>query len=143
MSDSDPRDYRSLGDLLRDAREERKLGLEQVNEATRISVRVIQALETDDLEAASGLIYARGFVRTLALFYDLDPEWMGGKLDALAGETSRPVLPVDEEDDVIAGPVPDPVSEEPEQATGPKWEVESTRVRHVGAAAGPKPRRKP
>ena len=66
MSDSDPRDYRSLGDLLRDAREERKLGYEQVNEATRISVRVIQALETDDLEGVSGPIYARGFVRTLA-----------------------------------------------------------------------------
>jgi|GEM_PF-3507461 len=138
MSESDPRDYRSLGDLLRDAREERKLGLDQVNEATRISQRVIQALETDDLEAASGLIYARGFVRTLALYYDLDPEWLGGKLDALAGETSRPVAPVDDEDDVIAGPVPDPVSAEPEQPTGPKWEVESTRVRHVGAAAGPK-----
>ena len=51
------------------------------------------ALEKDDLEGASGPVYARGFVRTLANFYDLDPEWLDAKLDQLAGETSRPVLP--------------------------------------------------
>lgn len=134
MTESDPRDYRSLGDLLRDARAERKLTLEQVNESTRISVRVLRALEQDDLEAASGPIYARGFVRTLAKFYDLDPEWLGAKLDQLAGETSRPVLPVDDEGEIIAGPLADPVVEEQAPPTGPKWEVESTRVRRVGAS---------
>jgi cytoskeleton protein RodZ len=138
MSDADPRDYRSLGDLLRDAREEKQVSFEQLNESTRISVRVLKALEQDDLEAASGIIYVRGFVRTLAAFYDLDPEWLGAKLDALAGETSRPVLPVDDEDDVIAGPVPDPVVEEVPVETGPKWEVESTRIRHVGAKSTPR-----
>jgi cytoskeleton protein RodZ len=138
MSDADPRDYRSLGDLLRDAREEKQVSFEQLNESTKISVRVLKALEQDDLEAASGVIYVRGFVRTLAGFYDLDPEWLGAKLDALAGETSRPVLPVEDDDDVIAGPVADPVSEEPPAETGPKWEVESTRIRHVGASSSPR-----
>jgi hypothetical protein len=98
MSDADPRDYRSLGDLLRDAREEKQVSFEQLNESTKISVRVLKALEQDDLEAASGVIYVRGFVRTLAGFYDLDPEWLGAKLDALADETSRPVLPVEDDD---------------------------------------------
>lgn len=138
MSDSDPRDYRSLGDLLRDARTERKLTLEAVNQSTRISVRVIEALEKDDLEAASGAIYARGFVRTLAGYYDLDPEWLGAKLDALAGETTRPVLPVDNSDGVIAGPVDTVVEKSPKVEAVPKWEVESTRVRKVGAASSPK-----
>lgn len=138
MSENDPRDYRSLGDLLRDARAERKLNLEQVNESTKISSRVLQALEQDDLDAASGVVYARGFVRTLALFYDLDPEWLGAKLDQLAGETSRPVMPVADDDGVIAGPVDDPVEEDQPEAAGPKWEVESTRVRHVGASQGTK-----
>ncbi len=138
MSESDPRDYRSLGDLLRDARQEKQVSLEQLNESTRISVRVLKALEQDDLEAAAGLVYVRGFVRTLALYYDLDPEWLGAKLDALAGETSRPVLPVDGDDDVIAGPVADPVPDEVPEDTGPKWEVESTRIRHVGAGSSPR-----
>lgn len=138
MSDDDPRDYRSLGDLLRDAREEKELSFEQLNEATRISVRVLQAIEQDDLEGASGLIYMRGFVRTLATFHDLDPDWLGAKLDALAGETSRPVMPVDGEDEVIAGPVADPVIDEEPEDTGPKWEVESTRIRHVGATSTPR-----
>lgn len=136
MTDSDPRDYRSLGDLLRDSREERKLSLEQVNESTRISVRVLRALEQDDLEGASGAIYARGFVRTLARFYDLDAEWLDAKLDQLAGETSRPVLPVDDDGEVIAAPLSDAVEEERPVETGPKWEVESTRVRKVGASTG-------
>lgn len=138
MSDNDPRDYRTLGDLLRDAREERKLDHEQVNEATKISPRVLEALEKDDLEGASGAVYARGFVRTLAKFYDLDPEWLGAKLDQLAGETSRPVLPVEDDDGVIAGPVGDPVVEEKAAETAPKWEVESTRVRKVGSTGGTK-----
>jgi transcriptional regulator with XRE-family HTH domain len=137
MSDNDPRDYRSLGDLLRDARQERKLSFEQVNDATKISARVLMALEKDDLEGASGPVYARGFVRTLANFYDLDPEWLDAKLDQLAGETSRPVLPVDGDDGVIAGPIKDPEVEEA-ASTGPKWEVESTRVRHVGAGGSGK-----
>lgn len=138
MSDNDPRDYRTLGDLLRDARKERKLDLEQVNEATKISVRVLEALEKDDLDGASGAVYARGFVRTLARFYDLDPEWLGAKLDQLAGETSRPVLPVEDDEGVIAGPVDDPVVEEDQADLAPKWEVESTRVRKVGGSSGAK-----
>jgi len=138
MSDNDPRDYRTLGDLLRDSREERKLNHEQVNEATKISPRVLEALEKDDLDGASGVVYARGFVRTLAIFYDLDPEWLGAKLDQLAGETSRPVLPVEDEDGVIAGPVDDPVVDEEPADTAPKWEVESTRVRKVGTTSGTK-----
>jgi cytoskeletal protein RodZ len=138
MSDNDPRDYRTLGDLLRDAREERKLDHEQVNEATKISPRVLEALEKDDLEGASGVVYARGFVRTLAKFYDLDPEWLGAKLDQLAGETSRPVLPVEDDDGVIAGPVGDAEVESSPVATAPKWEVESTRVRKVGSSGGTK-----
>ena len=56
----------SVGEMLRAAREKKGLTLEAVNQATRISIRVLKALEQDDLEAFESEIYLKGFVRSYA-----------------------------------------------------------------------------
>ncbi len=62
-----------VGRSLRDAREERGLGLREVTQATRIASRYLEALEDDaPLDAFPAPVYARFFLREYAQFLDLD-----------------------------------------------------------------------
>ncbi|MFN2176822.1 MAG: RodZ domain-containing protein [Anaerolineales bacterium] len=62
----------SVGDQLRQAREERSLSLEQVAHATHMRVHYLRALESNDLESIPSLAQARGFLRAYAGFLGLD-----------------------------------------------------------------------
>ena len=70
---------KTIGEILRAAREERKLSVEQVNRETKISPQTITALEADDFEGFPSETYLKGFLRTYADFLGLD----GGKLWAM------------------------------------------------------------
>lgn len=59
---------------LREARESRGLSVRQVSEATRLSARVLTALEEERPEALPPGIYRRSAVRTFAREVGLDPE---------------------------------------------------------------------
>ncbi len=72
---------KTVGEILRAAREERKLSVEQVNRETKISVQTISALEEDDFDAFPSETYLKGFVRTYAEFLGLD----GNRLWAMIG----------------------------------------------------------
>lgn len=61
----------SIGTRLRQAREKRQLGLEQVSETTRIRIHYLRALEDDDLSAIPSAAQARGFLRLYADFLGL------------------------------------------------------------------------
>ncbi|HEU5253723.1 MAG TPA: helix-turn-helix transcriptional regulator [Solirubrobacterales bacterium] len=61
-----------VGNKLREARARRKLSLQEVEEATRIRGRYLQAIEDEDWEQLPGETYARAFVRTYADFVGLD-----------------------------------------------------------------------
>ena len=63
-----------VGSKLREARTRRKLSLQQVEEATKIRARYLQAIENEDWEQLPGETYARAFVRTYAAFVGLDGE---------------------------------------------------------------------
>jgi cytoskeletal protein RodZ len=64
----------SIGEKLRDARIARGLTIEQVSASTKISQRIVRAIEADDLRRVPGGVFIRGFLRMYAREVDLDPE---------------------------------------------------------------------
>jgi cytoskeletal protein RodZ len=90
---------KTIGELLRAAREEKKLSLEQVNRETKISAQTIRALEQDDFGAFSSDIYLKGFLRTYAQFLGLD----GNRLWSMMAQRSQT----------------------PGAGSGPRWEIET------------------
>ena len=63
-----------FGGKLREARERRGVTLRQIAGATKISVRVLEALERNDISLLPGGIFSRAFVRSYAIEVGLDPE---------------------------------------------------------------------
>jgi transcriptional regulator with XRE-family HTH domain len=64
----------SFGENLRRERELRGIALHDIAEATKISVRFLQALEQDRIDLLPGGIFRRAFVRQYARYVGLDPE---------------------------------------------------------------------
>ncbi|MET0624655.1 MAG: helix-turn-helix domain-containing protein [Pyrinomonadaceae bacterium] len=56
----------SLGEQLRRARTERGVGLREVSEQTRITMRHLEAIEADDYKALPGGIFNKSFVKSYA-----------------------------------------------------------------------------
>ena len=63
-----------LGQLLRETREQKGVSLEEVEEATHIRLKFLQALEEGDFGAWPAETYVKGFLRTYAMYLELDPE---------------------------------------------------------------------
>lgn len=63
-----------FGARLRAAREQRGLTLRVVADATKISVRALEALERNEIARLPGGIFSRAFVRAYAVEVGLDPE---------------------------------------------------------------------
>lgn len=64
----------SVGTKLREARTRRKLSLADVEAATKIRCRYLQAIENDEWDQLPGDTYARAFIRTYGRFLGLDGE---------------------------------------------------------------------
>ena len=63
-----------IGATLREARNRRKVGLSEVEAATRIRVRYLQAIESEEWDVLPGDVYVRSFIRTYASYLGLDGE---------------------------------------------------------------------
>ena len=63
-----------VGKRLREARTRRKLTLPEVEAATKIRGRYLQAIENEDWDQLPGETYARAFIRTYAALLGLDGE---------------------------------------------------------------------
>ena len=63
-----------IGSSLRAAREHHQLELSQVERATRIRARYLQALEDERFDVLPGAAYAKGFLRTYADYLGLDAQ---------------------------------------------------------------------
>ncbi len=63
----------SFGDELRRERLVREVTLEEISEATKISVRLLSALERSDLVKLPAPVFTRGFIRAYCLHLGLDP----------------------------------------------------------------------
>lgn len=64
----------SLGEKLRQAREERGISLTEVAEQTRISPHYLESIERDDYKPLPGGIFNKGFVKSYAKFVGLDEQ---------------------------------------------------------------------
>src|SRR4051812_38839401 len=62
----------SLGEKLRQARDERGISVSEVAEQTRISPLYIKAIENDDYKPLPGGIFNKGFVRSYARYVGFD-----------------------------------------------------------------------
>ena len=63
-----------LGQILRQARENKGLSLEEAHEETRINVQYLEALENGEYSVLPSTTHTRGFLRNYARFLGLDPE---------------------------------------------------------------------
>ena len=66
----------TIGQRLKAEREEQRLTLEKVFEATRIRVQYLQALEEDDLSVMPSPVQARGYLRNYAEYLGFDVDKM-------------------------------------------------------------------
>ena len=62
-----------VGDELRQARIRRGRSLQQANQATRIALRYLEAIEAEDWDRMPAATYARGFISSYAQYLGLDP----------------------------------------------------------------------
>ncbi len=64
----------SLGEELKRERELRDISLREISEATKISMRILEAIERNNFRALPGGIFNRNFLRAYADFIGIDSE---------------------------------------------------------------------
>lgn len=69
-----------IGRFLEQARKERGLSLEEVEQATKIRKRYLAGLESEDYAILPDAVYAQGFLKTYANFLGLDGEALSRQL---------------------------------------------------------------
>ena len=81
-----------FGEELRRERQIREISLEEISSATKISVRLLTALEQGDVRRLPAPAFTRGFIRAYALHLGIDPEEkVNAYLADLSGENSNEV----------------------------------------------------
>lgn len=78
-----------VGNKLRETRTRRKLTLQEVEAATKIRARYLQAIENEDWEQLPGDTYARAFIRTYGALLGLDGDRLAEDQRRLQG-AARP-----------------------------------------------------
>ncbi|MFN7992062.1 MAG: DUF4115 domain-containing protein [Bryobacteraceae bacterium] len=101
----------SVGDTLRRERLRKELDLEQISRETKISARLLEAIEHDQYELLPGRVFAKSFVRQYARFLGLDEE-------ELASEVQRAIQP-EEDLPSFAQTTPEPTFKVPKVS---QWE---------------------
>lgn len=76
---------RSVGAMLRVAREEQGLSVNDIAESTRIRSALIREIESDNFFGCGDTFYARGHLRSIAVTVGLDPAGVLAQFDAVAG----------------------------------------------------------
>src|SRR5262245_10290305 len=104
----------SFGESLRRERELRQISLREIAEATKISLRYLDALERDDFRHLPGGVFNKGFVRAYAQFIGVDPESM---VTAYLEEEQRQRAEA-QSVAAAAGPVPEPL---PDPRSAARW----------------------
>lgn len=127
----------SIGQRLKEAREEQRLTIEKAFEATRIRVQYLHALEADDLSVMPSPVQARGYLRNYAEYLGLDVSRL---LDEMReANTQKPpdvvigpadISPVEETSLPEPTPVPEPA---PIEAVTPGIKPKPTRRKKIAS----------
>jgi cytoskeleton protein RodZ len=80
-----------FGERLERERTKRGVKLEQVAEATKISSRMLRALETEEFEKLPGGVFNRGFARSYARYLGLNENEIVAQYIEAAGEQEQPL----------------------------------------------------
>lgn len=88
---------RSLGQTIKEARQDQGITLEEAAHATKIKEHYLRAIEEGDLDVLPSLVQQRGFVRSYADFLGLEPE-------ALFKDWSASPTPKEEEQEAELSP---------------------------------------
>ena len=91
----------SFGSRLKEERERRKISLDEISMSTKISSRLLQALEEDHFELLPGGIFNKGFIRAYAQHLGLDED----RVIAEYLEASGMLPPDAKPDSTLATPV--------------------------------------
>lgn len=79
----------TVGEILLAARERKGKSLEEASEETRVAVKNLEYLETDNFEALPAKVYVRGFLRTYASYLELDVGYLLNKYEVQSGQTHK------------------------------------------------------
>lgn len=79
----------SIGNKLREARERKGLSAETVSRETMLTLRYVQALETDDFDALPGTAFVRGYVRRYAELVGLNADELIASFDESLPSSKR------------------------------------------------------
>jgi cytoskeleton protein RodZ len=83
-----------FGEELRRERQIRQISLEEISSATKISVRLLTALEDSDVRRLPAPAFTRGFIRAYSVHLGIDPdEKVNAYLADLAGEPHEAAAP--------------------------------------------------
>ena len=106
----------SVGETLRRERLQKGLNLDQISRETKISTRLLDAIEKDQFDRLPGGVFAKSFVRQYAQYLALDAE-------ELATEVQKAVSPSSDQPSLGPG-IPEPAFKVPRVT---EWEGTSTR----------------
>src|SRR5512143_254656 len=99
----------TIGQKLKQARETKRLTIEQVFEAIRIRAPYLRALEEDDLSAMPSPVQARGYLRNYADFLELNVDQLLDEMRSEKKASDEIIGPADLTDQP-ATPTLEPVS---------------------------------
>ena len=88
----------AIGAILREERLARGINHEDVEQATKIRARYIEAIEDERWEVLPGRAYARAFLRTYAELLEIDP-------DPLLAELERDLVTAEADEELPLEPV--------------------------------------
>ena len=128
----------TIGQRLKEAREDQRLTLDKVFEDTRIRVQYLQALEADDLSVMPSPVQARGYLRNYVEYLGLNIEEALDQLrEANAQKPSDEVIgPADVPDSPATSEPQAPMDEPPIQALPPLTKPKPVRRKKVPSETG-------
>jgi cytoskeleton protein RodZ len=99
----------TAGECLRQARMEKKLGLEEVSSAIHIKVAHLRAIEEGNIDALPGMTYALGYVRSYANYLKLNNAEIVTKFKSQHGAMKPPMPELQIPQPILENRLPDPM----------------------------------
>jgi hypothetical protein len=126
-------DTTTLGAYLRAERERRGLALRAISDSTKVSVPLLEGLESDDISRWPGGIFRRAFVRSYAEAVGLDPDDIYRRFE----QQHRPPAPESPSAEASFGSAEVTVLEQSRgvRAVAARARIPASRVRYLGTAA--------
>ncbi len=75
--------HKSIGELLREAREAKNFSVEMISRHTKINTSTLHAIENEDIDSLPNIAYLRGFVKSYAKIVNVDEKLALQKLKKL------------------------------------------------------------